>query len=177
VSWTPSTNSIARYGRPSVVSPTSSRCAMFGWLSDARICRSARKPASNSADSNPPRTILSATCCRKSACSRSASHTSPMPPRPSGRTSRYGPICSDCASAVTGRGRVIAASSNHHGSLAARSERTSAASAASSRSSAARKAARSASVRRIASPNAVSIAVQRSAVGVPRLGGALIRRR
>ena len=80
----PSTYSITRYGRPSAVVPPSSRRAMFGCSSAARICRSCRKRCTSV---SPPRTSLIATRCAKSLVFADRRGT-PCPCRPARAAAR-----------------------------------------------------------------------------------------
>lgn len=92
----PGTSSITRKGRPSGAVPASSTWATDGWLIRASVPRSVSKRSRRRSPPRPLRTSLRATR-RASGASCSASNTTPIPPRASSRTSRYGPSRSPAA--------------------------------------------------------------------------------
>ena len=108
----PSTNSITKYGNPSVVVPPSKSRVMFGCSRLARIWRSIRKRRRTSSVSVPRLRTLIATRFSKCPSARSARYTAPIPPRPSSLITAYAPIRSPIRSRSSRLSRAAANSAN-----------------------------------------------------------------
>ena len=95
----PRRSSMTMYGRPRSSVSTSSTCTTCGprMRALARASRSKRSTASGSASTSWRRNLI-ATLWRRRRCS--ASNTRPMPPSPSGRSSRYLPLTTSPADGI-----------------------------------------------------------------------------